>query len=153
MKSAYTAFFQTHNWEKSSFFNASIRIFAWIYANMTKCPFLTLKCNWSTNSLADSKPSLINGFCGASFRPFKFLNVTNSDDLTIFSGHRNVKAFHHKSSKNQSINAMFDWCGKSIKFLTCALANGELLRFIGKIQKAWCFPFSFAIYCFVKISY
>ena len=66
----------------------------------------------------------------------------------LFSGHRNVKAFHHKSSKNQSINAMFDWCGKSIKFLTCALANGELLRFIGKIQKAWCFPFSFAMNCF-----
>ena len=43
---------------------------------------------------------------------------------------------------------MFDWCGKSIKFLTCALANGELLRFIGKIQKAWCFPFSFAMNCF-----
>ena len=78
------AFLQTHNWDKSWFFNAAIRMFAWVYANMTKCPFLTLKCNWSTNSPADSKPSLINGFCGASFRPFKFLNVTNSDDLTNF---------------------------------------------------------------------
>ena len=71
----------------------------------------------------------------------------------IFSGHRNVEAFHHKSSKNQSINAMFDWCGKSIKFLTCALANGELLRLIGKIQKASCFPFNFAMNCFVNVTY
>ena len=104
-----TAFFQTHNWDKSWFFNAAIRMFAWIYANITKCPFLTLKCNWSTNSPADSKPSLINGFCGASFRPFKFLNVPNSDDLTNFFRPPMLRPFIIRAAKiNQSMQCSID---------------------------------------------
>ena len=31
-----TALFHTHNWEKSSFFNAFVRVFAQIYANTTQ---------------------------------------------------------------------------------------------------------------------
>ena len=42
-----TALFHTHNWEKSSFFNALVRVFAQIYANTwqgggTMCPTLGL---------------------------------------------------------------------------------------------------------------
>ena len=71
----HTALFQTHNWEKSSFFSTLVLVFATVYANTWQ--FDTRHVNQKPKLILNSMILTMSGFSGSSSAVGRHLSARN----------------------------------------------------------------------------